>query len=201
MQKIMFNDKYGLTDAVLAKRKTQTRRIITNKDMLKVIKKFDTLGALFTIYFRFLLNPDLRERFIYNRSVMRYQKNEIVAIAQSYADITPQVDWVSCMARKEEIGWNNKMFVRAEDMPHHIRITNIRIERLQDIKSEDCLKEGLWMAGDVGLEGTIYWYHGLANSWFRTPQDAYASLIDRISGKGTWKSNPYVFVYDFDLID
>lgn len=54
MQKIIFNDKYGLTDAVLAKRKTQTRRIITNKEMLKVIKKFDTLGALFTIYFRFL---------------------------------------------------------------------------------------------------------------------------------------------------
>lgn len=155
MQKIMFNDKYGLTDAVLAKRKTQTRRIITNKDMLKVIKKFDTLGALFTIYSRFLLNPDLRERFLYNRSVMRYQKNETVAIAQSYADITPQVDWANCMARKEEIGWNNKMFVRAEDMPHHIRITNIRIERLQDIKSEDCLKEGLWMAGDVGLEGTM----------------------------------------------
>lgn len=132
---------------------------------------------------------------------MRYQKNETVAIAQSYADITPQVDWANCMARKEEIGWNNKMFVRAENMPHHIRITNIRIERLQDIKIEDCLKEGLWMAGDVGLEGTIYWYHGLANFSFRTPQDAYASLIDRISGKGTWESNPYVFVYDFELID
>lgn len=53
MLKIMFNDKYGLTDAVLAKRKTQTRRIITNKEMLKVIKKYDTLGRslLFTFDF------------------------------------------------------------------------------------------------------------------------------------------------------
>ena len=93
------------------------------------------------------------------------------------------------------------MFVRAEDMPHHIRITKIRIERLQDIKSEDCLNEGLWRVGDVGLEGTTYWYHGLTNSSFRTPQEAYASLIDRISGKGTWASNPYVFVYDFELIN
>ena len=201
MQKIMFNDKYGLTQAVLAKRKTQTRRIITNKEMLEIIKKFDSPASLFLVYDRFVLNPDLRKRFIDNRRVMRYQKNETVAIAQSYADITPQVDWANCMIRKEEIGWNNKMFVCAEDMPHHIRITNIRIERLQDIKSEDCLKEGLWMAGDVGLEGTTYWDHGLANSWFRTPQDAYASLIDRISGKGTWESNPYVFVYDFELID
>lgn len=28
----------------------------------------------------------------------------------------------------------------------------------------------------------------------------YAELIDKVSGKGTWESNPYVFVYDFELI-
>ena len=201
MQKIMFNDKYGLTEAVLMKRKTQTRRIITNKEMLEVIKRFDTPASVFTIYERFRLDPSLKWGFLGNRRVMRYQMNETVAIAQPYADITLQVDWVKCMIRKDTLGWNNKMFVRAEDMPHHIRITKISIERLQDIKSEDCLKEGLWRAGDVGLEGTTYWYHGLTNSSFRTPQEAYASLIDRISGKGTWASNPYVFVYDFKLIN
>lgn len=201
MQKIMFNDKYGLTEAVLAKRKTQTRRIITKKEMLEIIRKVESPASLFLVYDRFVLNPYWRKRFLNNRRVMRYQMNETVAIAQPYADITPPVDRVKCMIRKEKLGWNNKMFVRAEDMPHHIRITKIRIERLQDIKSEDCLKEGLWMAHDVGLEGMTYWYHGLANSSFRTPQDAYASLIDRISGKGTWESNPYVFVYDFELID
>ena len=31
--------------------------------------------------------------------------------------------------------------------------------------------------------------------------DKYALLIDRISGKGTWASNPYVFVYEFELVD
>lgn len=201
MQKIMFNDKYGLTEAVLAKRKTQTRRIITNKEMLEIIRKVESPASLFLVYDNFVLNPYWRKRFLNNRRVMRYQMNETVAIAQPYADITPQVDWVKCMIRKEELGWSNKMFVRAEDMPHHIRITKICIERLQDIKSEDCLKEGLWMAHDVGLEGMTYWYHGLANSSFRTPQEAYASLIDRISGKGTWESNPYVFVYDFERID
>lgn len=128
MQKIMFNDKYCLTKAVLEGRKTQTRRIITNKEMLEIIKKFDTPASLFLVYDRFVLKTDLRKRFTDNSRVMRYQMNDIVAIAQSYADITPQADWVSCMIRKEKIGWNNKMFVRAEDMPHHIRITKIRIE-------------------------------------------------------------------------
>lgn len=201
MQKIMFNDKYGLTKAVLAKRKTQTRQIITKKEMLEIIRKVESPASLFLVYDNFVLNPYWRKRFLNNRRVMRYKMNETVAIAQPYADITPRADWVSFMIRKEKIGWNNKMFVCAEDMPHHIRIIKIRIERLQDIKSEDCLKEGLWRAEDVGLEGTTYWYHGLANSSFRTPQDAYASLIDRISGKGTWESNPYVFVYDFELLD
>lgn len=204
MQKIMFNDKYGLTDAVLAKRKTQTRRIITNKEMLEIIKKFDSPASLFLVYDRFVLNPDLRKRFIDNRRVMRYQMNETVAIAQSYADITPQADWANSMIRKEEIGWNNKMFVRAEDMPHHIRIAKIRIERLQDISDEDCIAEGIQKYPDVHNYMWGFSYIKGAALKFElstTPREVYANLIDRISGKGTWESNPYVFVYDFELMD
>ena len=206
MQKIMFNDKYGLTKAVLAKRKTQTRRIITNKEMLEIIRNFDYPSSFFLFYDRFFLNPDLRKRFINNRRVMRYQENETVAIAQSYKDIHKEIlREVGDLELRDEFlqskGYTNKMFVRADKMPHAIRITNIRIERLQDISEEDCLKEGILRGYDVGSDSTTYWYHGLANSSFRTPQEAYASLIDRISGKGTWESNPYVFVYDFDLID
>lgn len=31
-------------------------------------------------------------------------------------------------------------------------------------------------------------------------REAYAALIDKISGKGAWESNPFVFVYDFELV-
>ena len=201
----MFNDKYGLTKTVLAKRKTQTRRIITNKEMLEIIRNFDYPSSFFLFYDRFFLNPDLRKRFINNHRVMRYQENETVAIAQSYKDIHKEIlREVGDLELRDEFlqskGYTNKMFVRADKMPHAIRITNIRIERLQDISEEDCLKEGILRGYDVGSDSTTYWYHGLANSSFRTPQEAYASLIDRISGKGTWKSNPYVYVYDFEPI-
>ena len=208
MNKIMFNDKYGLTDAVLEGRKTQTRRVLNPTILFKRLKTYEGWSkedisawkrSCKTRLYE-AQGAELQQMFDYALSSSRYKVGETVAIAQSYADITPQADWVNCMIRKEEIGWNNKMFVRAKDMPHHIRITKIRIERLQNIKSDDCLKEGIWKADNVGLEGTTYWYHGLANSSFRTPQDAYASLIDRISGKGTWASNPYVFVYEFELI-
>ncbi len=188
MQKIMFNDKYGLTKAVLAKRKTQTRRIITNKEMLEIIRNFDYPSSFFLFYDRFFLNPDLRKRFINNRRVMRYQQNETVAIAQSYKDIHKEIlREVGDLELRDEFlqskGYTNKMFVRADKMPHAIRITNIRIERLQDISEEDCLKEGILRGYDVGSDSMTYWYHGLANSSFRTPQEAYASFIDVFPAK------------------
>ena len=209
MKKIMFNDKHGLTQAVLEGRKTQTRRMLNPTMFFQRLETYEGWSNEDISAWKRSCNrrfyeaqgDTLQQMLDYALSSSRYKLGETVAIAQPYADITPQVDWVKCMIRKETLGWNNKMFVRAEDMPHRIRITKICIERLQDIKSEDCLKEGLWRAGNVGLEGTTYWYHGLANSSFRTPQEAYASLIDSITGKGTWASNPYVFVYDFELIN
>lgn len=191
MKKIMFNDRCGLTQAVLEGRKTQTRRIaympngfIIFDDKDFQLKKLDNGQALLT-----LCNNEFE--------TAHYKIGEEVAIAQRYSDIAD--------THGQELaqlpGWNNKMFVKADLMPHRIRITNIRVERLQDISEEDCIAEGVWRDDNVGLEGTMFWYHGLANSSFRTPQQAYASLIDRISGKGTWESNPYVFVYDFELID
>lgn len=30
--------------------------------------------------------------------------------------------------------------------------------------------------------------------------DAFATLIDKVSGKGTFDSNPWVFVYEFEIV-
>lgn len=195
MKKIMFNDKYGLTQAVLEGRKTQTRRIA------------DTAGRLRDITVRQAFEEVNKGRaclFDEGRplALSAYKLGETIAIAQKYADLAYDGEFFRLLGKVIfEKGCHNKMFVKADFMPHRIRITNIRVERLQDISEEDCIAEGVWRDDNVGLEGTTYWYHGLANSSFRTPQQAYASLIDRISGKGTWESNPYVFVYDFELID
>lgn len=35
---------------------------------------------------------------------------------------------------------------------------------------------------------------------FQTPRDAFAMLIDKVSGRGTWASNPWVVVYEFELV-
>lgn len=191
MKKIMFNDKYSLTQAVLVGRKTQTRRIaympngfITFDDEDFQLKKLDNGQALLT-----LCNNSFK--------TARYKIGEEIAIAQKYADLAYDGEFFRLLGKVLfEKGCHNKMFVRADLMPHRIRITNIHVERLQDTSEDDCLKEGIWREDNVGLEGVTYW----ANSSFRTAKEAYASLIDKISGKGTWESNPWVFVYDFELV-
>lgn len=94
------------------------------------------------------------------------------------------------------------MFVKPELMPHQIRITDVRVERLQDISDEDCLKEGI-APMIVGCEYYVFSFIDKEKGRFldyKTPREAYAALIDKVSGKGTWESNPYVFVYDFELV-
>ena len=208
MKKIMFNDKYGLTQAVLEGRKTQTRRMLNPTMFFQKLETYEWWPNEDIRAWKRSCNrrldeaqgDTLQQMLDYALSSSRYKLDEVVAVAQKYKDIALDMPVELAAELIKQPGWNNKMFVKADLMHHHIRITNIRVERLQDICEEDCLKEGIWRDDNVGLEGTTYWYHGLANSSFRTAKEAYAALIDKISGKDTWESNPWVFVYDFELV-
>lgn len=216
MKKIMFNDKYGLMQAVLKGRKTQTRRILNPTMLFERLNTYEGWTKESIADWKESCKDrlykadgeELKEMLDYALEHSLYKVGENVAITQRYIDLVNNDEFyrlcgihgmpLECI--KYEKGCKNKMFVKANLMPHRIRITNIRIERLQDISEEDCIAEGIWRDDNVGLEGVTYWYHGLANSSFRTAKEAYAALIDKISGKGTWKINPWVFVYDFELV-
>lgn len=201
----MFNDRYGLTEAVLSGRKTQTRRIIPNDFFsLNWDVRYDTL----------VYENDFGDFIDIRRSkYARYKVGEVVAVAQRYSEIFDKSNCVNPFDYEEDekqSGWTNKMFVRADLMPHQIRITNVCVERLQDISDEDCIAEGILdRAVDEKefYDGGKYRYGFYSNDnkqpasiFCQTPQDAYATLIDMISGKGTWESNPFVFAYDFELV-
>lgn len=188
MKKISFSERYGLQQAVLEGRKTMIRRIVPNGVLRLAQLEVNMFGC------------DMAER-IKDQSL--YLWNEEVAIAQAYQTLRwpalPGIDWE---AITDEVthskGWNNMMFVKAEYMPHRIRITDIKVERLQDISDEDCIKEGLLVGKtDPKMYGFKVGKH--VNSYM-SPREAYAVLIDRISGKGTWERNPWVFAYEFELI-
>lgn len=196
MKKIMFNNKYDLTTLVLAEVKTQTRRVILSADHNN--RRYE--GA--PIFINHDGTESVLAQFSDKRVLSAYAIDEEIAVAQAYRDIAefPLLSEQGIEELKQTPGWKNKMFVKPSLMPHHIRITNIRVERLQDISYKDCLAEGIWKSANIGPLGVTYCYP-LCNFPYRTARDAYAALIDKVSGKGTWESNPYVFVYDFELID
>ena len=214
MKKIMLNDKYGLTQAVLNGRKTMTRRIIKCPETYKgrPVNGLRTTGSKdIRLAVEMLVYNEECDDFVPMYIQPRYEIGEVIAVAQSYESLgmNPEIalndrDGIGFYTKiKFAPSWNNKLFVRADLMPHHIRITNIKIERLQDISDKDCLKEGIYK-GQCGSADThfmdAYYYKGDIQPYC-TPQLAFAALIDKVSGKGTWESNPYVFAYEFELID
>ena len=217
MKKIMFNDRYGLTSAVLEGVKTMTRRIAYDKP-----DAHDT---------RFGWKPNAlndNKLILLNGwkkvATTHYGVGDIVAIAQSYKDcghnpmqieetniskptVFPEIGNGEYLGRvkiplKYHQGWKNKMYTKPNLMPHHIRITGIKAQKLQDISDEECLKEGV-------LQRVIRPFRELETAYQikhtpiykSTPREAFAILIDKISGKGTWERNPWVFAYEFELID
>ena len=193
MKKIMFNDKFLLTQAVLEGRKTQTRRICKEQ----VWAHSDIVNA---------------ENGIFHFEIPKYNIGEVVAVAQRMCDVYAEWDMTylgkETKALMEKFGgspcFNNKMFVKASEMPHQIGIASVRIERLQDISDDDCLKEGIIKKWHAPACKNYYYVPGVEVKSVKdvhdTPQEAFAHLINKVSGKGTWESNPYVFVYDFQLI-
>ena len=212
----MFNDKYGLTQAVLDGRKTQTRRLAPSflPDAVRIgYARFEIANG-----------RELRCWTKGNSCIkfnLPYKVGEVVAVAQSYCSIADELENcknATCAAHYEKnvqkaseyISWmghpgfNNKMFVRGDLMPHKIRINDVRVERLQDITDEDCIKVGIIKKWHAPACKNYYYVPGIEvkspKDVHDTPQEAFAHLINKVSRKDVWQENPYVFVYDFELI-
>lgn len=215
MKKIMFNDKFGLTQAVLEGRKTMTRRICKydrpdeSWDIVFPVfesKDYDSEGNLISpLYGAFGWKNKNGDFTGWNNPL--YKVGEVVAIAQSYESVYHEYGLETMdmlvSSLKYNAGWTNKMFVKTDLMPHHIEIIGINVERLQDISDEDCLKEGIYEdSGDDEFPPSIFYeFEGNKDDGFDTPREAFTSLIDKVSGKGVFQSNPYVFAYEFVLFD
>lgn len=195
MKKIMFNDRFGLTDAVLEGRKTVTRRIVTPQPEIFYNRSQGFPAQNSDGRYICRLSKDDIGKTSYIKS--HYQFGQVIAIAQKYKDIIDYSHYTDkeIESISKSAGWSNKMFVLSYLMPNQIEILDVRVERLQDITDEDCFKEGI----ESDCDNYFFRYDPNGDFIFTSPIDAFAELIDKISGKGTWESNPYVFRYEFKL--
>ena len=195
-KKIMFNDKFCLTKAVLEGVKTMTRR---------VLKEGTPLGNWEEI-----------------AKHLPYKVGEVVAIAQSYNDIYNELEeegddvandwWLPSFegtVLDTLAGYKNKMFVRSDFMKHHIKITDVKVERLHDISDEDIMREGISEERFAGGDSMFFYNKTFIRDkkqcveqiYNSTARRAFASLMYKIVGGNTWHSNPFVVAYSFELVD
>lgn len=84
--------------------------------------------------------------------------------------------------------WKPSIFMRREYSRINLEITNVRVERLQDISEEDAWAEGVSCEDqDCGTKDP--------NRYF--PVNAYRRLWNSINGEGAWEKNPWVWAIEF----
>jgi len=138
----------------------------------------------------------------------RYKVGDIVYLKEPYFNISGLTFYKFDKNRPDiaKCLWKNKLFMPESAARVFIEITEVREERLQDISEEDCIKEGITRHHASGMN----WYenglsikikNSLPQSGWTTAREAYAALIDHINSKGTWDSNPLVYVYGFRKYD
>jgi hypothetical protein len=66
-----------------------------------------------------------------------------------------------------------------------LEITDVRVERLQDISDDDLAAEGIQELIDAGVD-----HDG-------TPRDTYRALWEALNGPGSWAANPWVWAVSF----
>ncbi|MFC5372964.1 hypothetical protein ACFPIF_10390 [Brevundimonas faecalis] len=95
-----------------------------------------------------------------------------------------------------------------------LEITDVRVERLQDISEADAAAEGLmtWQGqdcdGDPRLDGRLYDFTAWgwepprheSDGWM-TAYAAYRDLWNHINGASAWAANPWVWAVSFRVVD
>lgn len=106
--------------------------------------------------------------------------------------------------------WNRKvlspLFMPEWAARLFLRITNVRVERLQDISEDDAKAEGVEALFDNAFGDDFYRNYSEPNGrhYLNCAKDSFETLWDSINGKDeskNWNSNPWVFVYEFKMVE
>lgn len=94
--------------------------------------------------------------------------------------------------------WKPSLFMKKDTCRLFLEVTNVWIEKLNKISESDSLAEGIEYSTEFGYK--LY----SKNSFFSkhlSASDSFMSLWESINGQGSWKENPFVWVYSFKVVE
>ena len=197
MKGILF--KPDMIQAIVEGRKTQTRRVIKFKS-LPHIKDSDWHAPL-RIAGAYIFTARFGLAMKQQRVKYRYQAGEGVYIKEAWWRDQSGGCWGY---KLDDIEWPplncggkaiSSPFMPAWAARYFIEFTGVRSERLQEISLADIYAEGCPLEEATIFVDPVRGYEikAQATEWF-------ATLWDSINLKYPWESNPYVWVYKFELV-
>ena len=221
MKPILFNTE--MVKAILDGRKTQTRRVFS-KTQLKYFDYAQKLGEMSSL-------DNLHENdFAYILQFSQYKVGDILYVREPAKVVSPPVETCKKLTFKyladnktteifldDDFDYSKKWIQRCQGVPSgclkemariFLKVTNVRVERLQDISDEDCIKEGIV---EVTKDNQVFKFciydkkDYSSTPWQdmpKNPQEVYKKLWNSTTKDGyKWEDNPYVFVYEFERIE
>lgn len=192
-----------MVQAILSRTKTQTRRIIKPQPDDSGLWNDDKyprgLDSLLTGWNG--VTDDTAESKEFK---CPYGKvSDILWVRETFLILPPNMVFYKADIENKATGkWKPSIFMPKIACRIRLKITNIRVEKLQDISEEDAIAEGIIAVQRPGGFG-----FGLKKEWDykfplheRTPIDAYRMLWDKINGKHSWDTNPWVWVIEFKIL-
>ena len=116
------------------------------------------------------------------------------------------ITYMADVYKGEKSTWMGKtrpsIFIPRKHSRITLEITDIRVERVQDISDADVLREGAKkIDGDNEWGGADLYYSFSRPKMYGYPKDAFADLWDSINVKKyPWVSNPWVWCVSFKVI-
>jgi hypothetical protein len=215
-----------MVKAILANRKNQTRRIIkiqppTENHLFAQIIESPGLKKIEGKCHWILPGdvPSLDSKQYFN---WPYQVGDILWVREAFtileplhvingrhviykADMTPDSEELrqDYIKAGYNYKWKSGRFMKKKYSRIFLKVTGLRVERLQDITEENCLKEGVektplgdYLNYDTKKNNGLIVYRG-GIPIYPDARASYISLWESINGKGSWDLNPMVFVIEF----
>lgn len=100
----------------------------------------------------------------------------------------------NCLASGEK--WKPSIHMPKEACRIWLEVTDVRAERLQDISEADAIAEGVWLDGTVFPNAyTVY-----SMPHWKAAKECYRDLWEIINGRETWQANPFCWVISFKVL-
>lgn len=120
-----------------------------------------------------------------------------------------RADYPACVPKQfenvppaDQLVWKPSIHMERSASRITLRLTDVRVERLNDISEQDAIAEGLensFIPGHGRIKGSwkVYTDERLGSL---TAVGSYRSLWESINGKGSWDANPVVWALTFEVI-